>query len=236
VEFVKYMIIVGMSSYKNHNKADIVYIEGDGPPPSDLCRDPKFTEEVGILFNRLNEEQRKQFYTEYIKNEIAIKYLEDYRRGNYNISEAFRKLCANGYINFLGLTRDVLSNILYIDYYIVPIVKAFNKLTPEGREALFTRFKFKEYLKKELREITLTKEKMIEYIFEYHIDQALLKPLFQYLTEKTMEKPVITGKKRSRTNSNSNINGLPRPTKRVLFEGGSKKHKKRKSRTMKKRK
>jgi hypothetical protein len=247
VEFVKYMIIVGMSSYKNRNKAGIVYIKGDGPPPSDICEDPEFAEEVGTLFNRLNEVQRIQFYTEHINNEIAIKYLEDYRiQPHLNISEAFRILCAKGYIESLELTRDNLNNILFIDYYIVPIVKAFNKLTPEDREALLTQLKLKKYLEDELREIgnTLTKEIMIEYILENHIDQKLLNTLSKSLVGKTIGGPVNTGTKRGRTlfennkNKNNNNEGPINPSlgKRLKFSGGTKKRKQKRSRTMKKRK
>jgi len=248
MEFVIYMIIVGMSGYRHWNEAGIVKIKGDGPPPSDICKDPEFTEEVGALFNRLNEEQRIQFYTDHINNEIAIEYLEDYRiQPHLNISEAFRILCAKGYIESLELTRDNLNNILFMDYYIVPIVKAFNKLTPEDREALLTRLKLKKYLEDELREIgnTLTKEIMIEYILENHIDQKLLNTLSKSLVGKTIGVPVNTGTKRGRTlfennkNKNNNNEGPINPSlgKRLKFNGGSKKrNQKRKSRTMKKRK
>ena len=136
----------------------------------------------------------------------------------------------------------------YKDRFLKPIVEGYNALTNDARRALLVEANTDPELIDAILEDNndLTIEYLEGYLYDHEIGLDLDK-IFFLLTGTKYTRIPYAGKKRrilfkENNNNSNNNNGIrrPPPPKRIrplnLTIGGSKKHKKRKSRTMKKRK
>lgn len=146
----------------------------------------------------------------------------------------------------------------FIDNFLTPIVNKYNALTKDKRRDLLIRANTNNELMEELleddNEALIDGKLSVGYLLGFlhnNYNGLNLDELYKLLIGEEYRPISQTGIKRGRilfskknnnnnNNNNSNINGPPsakRSTlgKRILFEGGSKKHKQRKSKTMKKR-